>query len=307
MGSILGGGGKSSSSGQSGYSALPAILQNAFNPLGQAVGQYTNPNNPGVTDRFSPLAQTADETAAFDKIRAGFAPTQQSLTNDVSMLMNPFDQFVIDDVNREANSANSIMKQGLSSVGQLNSNRQQLGANDIEQTRLGTIGKLRQGQYNTALEQLFNNIIPQRQADAQGLLGIGGFERGLDTANKQAPIAALQAGTGMISPFTAGGTQTQKNAGEGMLGSIGNLASAAGSAYLAFSDSRLKENIQKVGEKNGIPIYHFNYIGFPDRFEGAVAQDLLDIMPEAVKKIGEYYAVDYEQLGFELKLVDGVH
>jgi hypothetical protein len=238
MGSLFGGGGKSSSTQLSGYSALSDGLKERFDRLGAGIEKYTNPNNAGVIDAFSPLAQTADETRAFNQIRQGFTPTAQSLRSDISMLMNPFDQFVLDDVNQQAQGDYSILKQDLNSAGQLGSNRQLLGANDIEQRRLGTIGKLRQDQYNRALDQVFNNLVPGRQQDAQGLLGIGNFQRGLDQQTSLAPVSALQAGTGMLGPFVTGGssTQTQSSGGGlgGFLGGLGSLAAGIGTGGAAF-------------------------------------------------------------------------
>lgn len=232
MGGILGGGsGSGSSSSKSGYSALPKILKDAFNPLGQAVGQFTNPNNPGVTDAFTPLAQTAGETNAINNINNGFTPTAQSLQSDLSMLQNPFDSSVIDEINRQGQGQYSVLNQALSGAGQLGSNRSLLGANDIDLSRMQQIGTFKQSQYNNALGQIFNNLVPQRQQDAQNQLGAGTFQRALDSQTKQAPINALQAGTSMIAPFTAGGTSTQQGANN-TLSNIGSIASAVGSFFL---------------------------------------------------------------------------
>jgi hypothetical protein len=186
---ILGGGTESSGSSSSGgFNALSPQIQGAYNDLASALQKQI----PAATANFTPMPQTADETNAFNAIRRGFTPTAQSLQSDVGLLTNPFNDQVIGDVNRAANSDFSILKQNLGQVGQFGSNRQMLGANDIEQTRLGTIGKLRQDQYNKTLDQIFNSLIPQRAQDAAGLLGIGQFQRGLDTQTRTAGVTALQ-------------------------------------------------------------------------------------------------------------------
>ena len=310
MGSILGGGGsKQSSSSTSGYAALPPQLQAIFNQLGMAVGQYTNPNNPGVTDRFTPLAQTADETAAFDKMRQGFTPTAQSLQSDIAMQQNPFDQSVIDGINREATGQNSILGQNLTKAGQFGSNRGMLGANDIDLSRLQQIGQFKQGQFNTSLNNALNVLPQQRANDANSLLGIGQFQRNLQGQTNLAPVSALQAGTGMISPFTAGGTAAGNSStgGSGMLGGIGNLVSGAGTLYGWLSDVRLKENVVLVGEENGHKIYEFNYIpslDIPGRYQGVLAQDVLDIEPDAVFVMQDgMMMVDYNRIGVEMREV----
>lgn len=319
MGSILGGGGsKQSSSSTSGYAALPPQLQAIFNQLGMAVGQYTNPNNPGVTDRFTPLAQTADETAAFDKMRQGFAPNAQSIGSDIAMQQNPFDQYVIDGINREATGQNSILGQNLTKAGQFGSNRGMLGANDIDLSRLQQIGQFKQGGFNTAMNNALTTLPQARANDAQGLLGIGGFQRDLASGTNLAPVSALQAGTGMINPFTAGGTSTstQSGNGTGMLGGIGSLFKAGGSIWNAlpsaasvagWSDVRLKENVVLVGEENGHKIYEFNYVpslDIPGRYQGVLAQDVLNIEPDAVSVMEDgMMMVDYAKIGVEMREV----
>lgn len=305
MGSILGGGGSKGSSSQSGYSALPQILHDTFNPLGQAVGQFTNPNNPGVVNRFTPLAQTADETRAFDQFRQGFAPTSQSIASDIAMQQNPFDQYVINGINREAQGKNSILQQNQNAAGQLGSNRGMLGANDIDLTRLNQIGGFLQNNYDKSLNNAINVLPQQRSADASALLGIGDFQRNLQSQTNLAPISALQAGTSMISPFTAGGT-SQAAGQNNTLGNIGNLASGIGSAWMAFSDRDVKFDIVPIGQENGHNIYEFSYIpemNTPGRFIGVIAQEVLEKMPEAVIDSDGYLAVNYDMIGVRMREV----
>lgn len=304
MGGILGGGGKSSSTQTSGYAALPNELKSAFNKLGMGVEQYTNPNNAGVTRMFTPLAQTADETNAFNQMRQGFTPTSESIASDIAMQQNPYNQYVIDEINRQSKGANSILQQNLNSAGQLGSNRQMLGANDIDLSRTNQIGSFLQGQYNTALNNALNVLPQQRAQDAQNLTQIGQFQRGLAGQTNLAPVSALQAGTSMIGPFTAGGTGTSsQSSGSSLLGSLGSLASGVGTAWTAFSDITLKENIIPAGQENGHNIYEFSYKGSPKRYVGVMAQEVREIMPEAVKEFGGYLAVDYAMIGVTMREV----
>ena len=59
-----------------------------------------------------------------------------------------------------------------------------------------------------------------------------------------------------------------------------------GAGFKAFSDAKLKTNIEIVGKSSsGIPIVEFNYIdtGFGEgRYRGVLAQDIQDKFPEAV-------------------------
>lgn len=202
------GGGQSTenTNSQSGFSLLPPEIQGAYRTYGSAV----NNQIPNAQSAYTPIPQTTDETQAFNNIRQGFAPTQQSLNSDLSMLMNPFNSSVIDQINRQANGDFSILKQNLNQAGQFGSNRQLLGANDIENSRQSNIGSLLQNQYNTALSQVFNNLIPQRQQDTQNLLGVGNFQRNLGIQTASAPITGLQQiGSALgILPTNGGSTST---------------------------------------------------------------------------------------------------
>lgn len=80
----------------------------------------------------------------------------------------------------------------------------------------------------------------------------------------------------------------------GALGSIGASAATGGLSNI-FSDRRLKEDIKRIGTlANGIPTYAFKYIG--DKFQrfGVMAQEVLEVIPDAVgyDKDGFMY-VDY--------------
>lgn len=293
LGDLAGG---SSSSQASGYSTLPDNIKSGFNQLGQQIPQYTNPNDPANIARFTPMAQTGDENNAYSAIRQGFTPTADSLNSDVSMLMNPFNSSVIGGINNQANSDFSILKQNLNQAGQFGSNRQQLGANDIELQRQNQIGSLLQNQYNQALGQVFNNLVPQRQQDAMNLTGIADRQRGLDWQTKQAPINALQTGTSMIAPFTSGSGSSVQT--PNLISALGQVASGAGTA-MAASDINLKENIKSLGKENGHNIYEFSYKGDKRRFKGVMAQDLLKTNPEAVIKTAIGLMVDYAKINVE--------
>lgn len=95
------------------------------------------------------------------------------------------------------------------------------------------------------------------------------------------------------------------NATQGALFGLGGsfLGSQAGSAALAglFSDRRLKENIIRMGEENGFPIYAYNYIGMEPRYIGVMAQDVAEIMPEAIGEHDGFMTVNYNMIGLELR------
>lgn len=73
---------------------------------------------------------------------------------------------------------------------------------------------------------------------------------------------------------------------------LGSLASGIGSI---FSDERLKENIEPVGELyDGQQIYRYNYLDdLLTTHIGVLAQEVAERNPDAVVDIGGFLAVDY--------------
>ncbi len=210
---------------QSGYSALNPALQAAFNPMGTAIGQLTNPNNPGVTSMFAPEGPTAAMTNATNNINTGFAPTASSVASDMSMQANPYNDSVINTINQQGQGQYSVLKQAMNAAGQgTDSNRSLLGANDIDLTRQNLIGSFLNGQFNTQMQNALTTLPNARAADASNQMNTGMMNNSVINAQKLAPITALQAGTGMMAPFLQGGTA------QGMSVGNSNGTSAGGSS-----------------------------------------------------------------------------
>lgn len=94
----------------------------------------------------------------------------------------------------------------------------------------------------------------------------------------------------------------------GALGGIGSALTGvsafnpiAFAAALPWSDIRLKTDIKRVGTEKGIPVYHFRYSNDPHGlvYRGVMAQEVREVVPEAVEQVGDYFAVDYSKLGIE--------
>lgn len=218
----------------SGFYAMPGEYQSLYNSLlGQANTLYGD--NDKAAAAFTPMPLTEGENAAMEKMYAGFAPTEQSLRQDIGMFMNPYDDYVINSINREATGMNSLVNQQATQAGQQGSNRSFLGTSDVEQNRLNNIGTFRQSQYNNSINNVLNSLIPQRQQDAYNSLQAGTYERGIDNATRLAPYTALNAGqmslNGFPTSFGDFGSQAQtiKTGGGlgGLLGAAGGLASMA--------------------------------------------------------------------------------
>lgn len=232
-----------------GYYAQPKAFQSLYTNALNATNQgLFNPDGTIKSDIFTPMAQTADESKAFDIFRSGMTPTNETLANDIGMFMNPYEDYVTGGINREAAGANSLVNQAMSRAGQIGSNRSFLGTSDVEQTRLNNIGQMRAQQYNSALDKALSVLPALKQQDASNLLGIGEFQRGLDTATKQAPLTGAQSALGMLNSvpteFGNFGTEarTVKTGGGlgGILGSIGQIAGmVTGNPLISMASSAL--------------------------------------------------------------------
>lgn len=287
-------GGSSSSSQSGGFNQLPQEIKGAYTNFGQQIQDLLKSGN--LTKMYTPMGQTAGETKAYDAINQGFTPTAQSLQSDIAMQMNPYDQYVIDEINRQSGGDYSILKQSLNEAGQMGSNRQNLGANDIDLSRLNQIGTFKQQGYNTALQNAMSTLPGMRQKDATSQLGAASNQRELAMQQSTAPLAALQelAKALGILPTVEGSSSSKSS-------SSGGLLQAAASAYAA-SDRRLKENIVPIGQENGHNIYEFNYIGMQPRLVGVMAQEVLETHPEAVVTNDQgYMAVNYHKIGVQFR------
>ena len=65
---------------------------------------------------------------------------------------------------------------------------------------------------------------------------------------------------------------------------------------LPWSDVRLKKDIKFLAVENGHNMYEFSYNWHPQRYIGVLAHEVTHVK-DAVKRIGEYFAVDYSKLG----------
>jgi hypothetical protein len=88
--------------------------------------------------------------------------------------------------------------------------------------------------------------------------------------------------------------------------SVADVAGAAGGilgGVAAFSDPRLKDNVEKVGndEKTGLNLYEFNYKWDERRFVGVMADEVQELYPEAVGEEQGFLTVNYDMLGLEMK------
>jgi hypothetical protein len=149
----------------------------------------------------------------------------------------------------------------------------------------------------TGRQMGFNESIAMRN---QPLNEIIGLMSGSQIQNPNATFAQTpQSGvagvdyTGLVNQKY----QSEMNAYNAQMGALGGLF-GAGLGMFRFSDRRLKENIERIGQTDtGTPVYKFNYIGQKQTHIGYMAQDLLETQPDAVHKGSDgYYRVRYDMV-----------
>jgi hypothetical protein len=143
-------------------------------------------------------------------------------------------------------------------------------------------------------EQAFQRSLPTNELAT--LLGFGG--------NVQGPqfSSAPQTGVGSTDVMGAYNTQyqgqlnnynQQMNARNAQAGGLYGLAGAGLSAF--FSDIRLKHAVRWVGNKDGINVYEFEYLGKKGRYRGVMAQEV-EHLPFTTVNIDGMLAVNYAAL-----------
>lgn len=135
------------------------------------------------------------------------------------------------------------------------------------------------------------------QYDTLGQLGYQ-TQTGIGNANANADLSAYNASGNFWNAL--GGLGGMRTSGGGSVG--GNAVSGIGSAISSaipgmlamFSDERLKEDIEPVGELyDGTNVYRYRYKGDDTPRIGLMAQEVEKTNPGAVVEIGGYKAVDY--------------
>jgi hypothetical protein len=71
------------------------------------------------------------------------------------------------------------------------------------------------------------------------------------------------------------------------------------------SDRRIKHSVSHIGMTVlGLPLYRFSYVGRDGVFEGVMAQDVMQVLPEAVTAGSDgILRVDYGRLGIAMRRV----
>ncbi len=154
-----------------------------------------------------------------------------------------------------------------------------------------------------AISTFDNSLIANNSADTSNLINtlMNLYLTGSNLG--QQAISNAKGDAQMVNAFNQANYQTQNANNNSAWGNFSDLASTAGtvgSAALMASDERLKENINKIGEKNGYNWYEFTYkagYNLPEgRQEGVIAQEVEKVNPDAIVWVDGFRHVDYSKL-----------
>lgn len=152
-----------------------------------------------------------------------------------------------------------------------------------------------QGAYSVATNA-GNSAASNQMAPGQAMQGAMAQSASTQLNGRQ---IAQQGLTGVLNAQTS---YANANQGGSDLAGLGALLGGGARLATAFSDRRLKTNIEVVGrdEATGLRIYEFGYSTRPGRFRGVMADDVRALFPHAViRDDSGFDKVDYAALGIE--------
>lgn len=165
-------------------------------------------------------------------------------------------------------------------------------------------GGLRGGQSISDVGTVQNQVLNQALGTQ-----LGGLSQLAGTQTNQNQIAGLMQGIGQTQAMGITGAAqnqaSQSQAGFGNMLGLGNLGLGGYMAYTGFSDIRLKDDIVKTGEQNGIPTYKWKWnkiaekLGLSGSGYGTLSKVVRQIKPEAVTSKDGYDQVNYSMIGVD--------
>ncbi len=305
MSSLFGKRSQATSTSPTGFGTLPGFGQEAFRDViqrGTALSEQP--------DLFRTPDLTAQQQQALDVLSSFTGPTTpEQFQAGISTFSDPFEEQVvqsaISDIERAGRGQLSDIASLASAAGGFGGTRQALLESELQrniQQNIGDIsGRLRSRGFEAAAGRTLSDL-GRAQGAAGQLFGLGELSRGIQQQQQQAPLQAVSFLSNLAQGIPVGGGGQSRQVG-GQASPLGTIGALAGGLGALFSDERLKENIEKVGEKNGYNIYEFNYLDQPERFRGVLAQEVFEKCPDAVDEIDGYLAVDYGRIGLEMERV----
>ena len=236
---------------------LQNLLNNAYN-MSQNVsnmGDYT------FSVDGSDDARKRAEEATYNSYTSLLAPEFARQTNNLETRLQ--NQGIGVGSNAYNNAMNTLLKNQNDTYNNAAYNSVLAGQNAYSQSlnnaiNAGTFG-------NSAQRNYLSQILAQLQNSYSG------YDNAMNIYNIQNPSDAR------ISNAKQSNSSAQINTGKQFLGN------ALSAAAMMFSDVRLKENLRPVGRlDNGLTVYCFNFAGSKVSQLGLLAQEVAEVIPEAV-------------------------
>lgn len=316
------------------WNKIQGVTSQGYQPYGGQIAAGLDPTQQAGINTINNAVGTAQPY--FDKAAqygaAGAAPISAS---DIQRYQSPYTQQVIDATQRQFADNNAQQQQQVignaALQGALGGDR--VG---VAQAELARQQKLAQdptiaGLYNQGYTQALGAAQADRAAQAQGAYTFGALAPSVQNTALQGGQAQLGAGQvgqntsqnaltanyqqylqqqafpyqqaqflaqyGLPTITAMGGTQsgqgTQTTPGPSPWGQLIGLGTTA---FSAFSDKRVKDNIEKVGKTfDGQNIYSYNYKGDATPQMGLMAQEVEKKTPEAVGEVSGIKTVNYKK------------
>lgn len=262
-------------------------------PTAQSVEQLSQRGQDAIMARLNPQFGYDEEAMRTRLINQGIGQNSEAYRREMERFDQAKNDARMQAILQGANYGGSLQDQALTRRNQaIQEYSTQRNAPLNEYTAMTSGSQVQNPQFQSAN---YNGAAP---ADYAGLVNQQ-YQSQLGNYNSQ--VASNN--STMSSLFGLGGSVLGATAGTGLAGSAGWLA--------MLSDRKVKTNIVKVGEKNGLNIYQFSYkdgisnsLDTSKTYEGVMADEVKEIMPDAVIT-GEdgYDRVNYGMIGIEMKEV----
>lgn len=166
-----------------------------------------------------------------------------------------------------------------------------------------------EGQRENAMGQAELGLAQQDQSFRQNalanLLGLQNLGLQETSQNRNYLLGLTNSLSGQLTNQQQLQQQTDQNKFNFFRDALPGLLELGGKA-IAASDIRVKENVKVIGTTDeGLNHIEFNYIGYPQRYRGVIAQEVEKIKPEAVINVGGIKCVDYSQISVKHEIING--
>lgn len=189
--------------------------------------------------------QGAQQAASLDPSSAQF-----------QRFLNPYNQFVLDEINRQSQQAQNTLQAKSVAEGAFGGGRQAIAAGEFERARLGKIGEAQFAGFGQALGAFQQGQALQAQTglqagqllnqgqtqDIQNLMATGGTQRAIEQATLEAQRqTAVQTATdpyqrlSFLSDIQRGVPSTQQSISQGFAPQTSPLGQAVGTGIAAYS------------------------------------------------------------------------